>query len=563
MGIDDEEEPGTSIIDKAVVRDRDCRENMYKVLGHDIFLDVKKVHVVPKWISGGETFASELRSEGCADLNVIKSLHPLLLDRIKEHLKQWYPVQHATLPYLVAATNACSILPPRDLVISAPTGSGKTLCYVIPILNALRTISAMDHSIFALIIAPVQNLVEQIEKACALLFSYIGAIMTMEFKKYNVFNVPIVSLCGNHDINAERYQLKNAKIAIATPGRLMEHITNMDFHVNFAYLRYLVVDEADRMSHIARIEWLSDLEAVARYDQTCATVDDLYNGNFLQKILVSATLSLDIEDLREWGLRHPRLFKAAKGDIVVTGESAANDVIVPSSLKIEYIMCDNKLKPLATYERIERRKSWKRVLIFVNSKMASFRLSLVLKMLSGNRYQVEEFSSNLFGNRRKKILARFRKGTTRVLISSDVMSRGIDVEDIDVVINYDKPLNARLFVHRVGRTARCGKKGIAISIITPKEVMVFIDALQISNCCQINVSLPFVTLKFFCELGIKYCTHIFQKKDFQKILQEVCFTGEVKEKKFDGVKHAETEELYRKALLNLKETLQSAQKVFL
>ncbi|VDM99145.1 unnamed protein product, partial [Onchocerca ochengi] len=88
----------------------------------------------------------------------------------------------------------------------------------------------------------------------------------------------------------------------------MEHIIDLDSPIDFTHLRYLVVDEADRMSHTARIEWLDDLEAVANYNHNCTTIDDLYNATFLQKILLSATLSLDVEDLHEWRLRYPRLF---------------------------------------------------------------------------------------------------------------------------------------------------------------------------------------------------------------------------------------------------------------
>ncbi|VDK83412.1 unnamed protein product [Litomosoides sigmodontis] len=499
----DNEKPGTSVSSDEISEAGEQEEHTYKVLGHGTFENLKKIHIVPAWIKRGETFASELDEDSCAELDLIKGLHPLLSRCVREHLKQWYPVQRAVLPYLVAATNVCSSFPPRDLVISSPTGSGKTLCYVIPILNALRECMMMN-CLFALIVAPVQNLVDQIEK---------------EFQKYNVFKIRIAVLCGSHDLNAERQQLEIANIAIATPGRLMEHITDLDFPVDFTHLRYLVVDEADRMSHTARIEWLNDLEAVTNYNHSCVTVDDLYNANFLQKILLSATLSLDVEDLHQWRLRHPRLFKAVNEDMVVTNELSLNNVIVPNSLKIEYIVCDTKFKPLATYKRIEGRQSWKKILIFVNSKMASYRLAVLLKTLSAGKYRVEELSSNLFGNRRQKVLARFRKGTTRVLIASDVLSRGIDVEDIDVVINYDKPLNERLFVHRVGRTARCGKKGRAIFLILAKE-----------------------------------------KKDFQTTLQNVSFTGKVKERNFEGVKDVETEELYGQALTKLKETLQNTQK---
>ncbi|EJD74937.1 hypothetical protein LOAG_17815 [Loa loa] len=313
--VSDDERPGTSIPDDEMSETEESENHIYEVLGHDTFVNLKKIDVVPAWIRQGETFASELGEESCAELDSVEGLHPLLAHRIREHLKKWYPVQRTVLPYLVAASSICSIFPPRDLVISSPTGSGKTLCYVIPILNALRGCTMMGY-LFALIVAPVQNLVDQIEKTAS------------RKRKYS-------------DSNA---------------GSFNEHITDLDFPVDFTHLRYLVVDEADRMSHTARIEWLNDLEVVANYSHNCVTIDDLYNASFLQKILLSATLSLDVEDLHEWRLRHPRLFKAVKEDVIVTNELSLSSVIIPTSLKIEYIICDTKFKPLATYERIEGRK---------------------------------------------------------------------------------------------------------------------------------------------------------------------------------------------------------------
>ncbi|VDK54998.1 unnamed protein product [Gongylonema pulchrum] len=143
-------------------------------------------------------------------------------------------------------------------------------------------------------------------------------------------------------------------------------------------------------------------------EPNCVTIDDLYSASRLQKILVSATLSLDVEDLREWRLRHPRLFKAIKDNVIVSSRAASSDsIIIPDSLKLEVVVCDTKLKPLAIYEQIERHRSWKKILIFVNSRMASYRLALLLKALSAGKYLVEELSSNLFGNRRQKVLARY------------------------------------------------------------------------------------------------------------------------------------------------------------
>uniref|UniRef100_A0A915CC19 ATP-dependent RNA helicase n=1 Tax=Parascaris univalens TaxID=6257 RepID=A0A915CC19_PARUN len=435
--------------DDEIVENIPTNDSLYKILGEESFNTTKKISVTSKWIRSGTNFPANLSDENLAELDAVSGLHRSLMETLKNNIKKWFPVQHSLLPHLIAESKHTSILPPRDLAISAPTGSGKTLCYILPILNSLSYTVA--PSIHALIVAPIQNLVTQIE-ATAL-------------------------LCGNHDVNAERRQLKRARVVFATPGRLMEHLVDPLSSIDVSHLRYLIIDEADRMSQTARLEWLDALEQAAHLTGGWTSVDDLLSARHVQKILVSATLSRDVEKLHIWKLRYPRLFKAsAEYSEEVKNATSIGDVdqidgaaLLPSSLSHHVVICELRMKPLALYVEIQNKPLWKRILVFVNNKLASRRLAILLKVLSADVYRVEELSSNLFGRRRQKVLNRFKKGSTRVLISSDVLSRGIDVQDVDAVINYDKPISERLFIHRVGRTARCGKPGTAISLTTSGE----------------------------------------------------------------------------------------------
>ncbi|VDK51947.1 unnamed protein product [Anisakis simplex] len=404
------------------------------------------------------------------ELDAVSGLHPRLRDVIHATIQRWFPVQYSILPHLIAETVCPPLLPPRDLAISSPTGSGKTLCYILPILNSLSYTSA--KSLHALIVAPVQNLVAQIES---------------EFNKFNVFKMKTALLCGgaNNDINSQRRQLKDARVVFATPGRLIEHLVDPQSPIDVTHLRYLVIDEADRMSQSARLEWLDALENAAHLNTVYSSFDNIARtGSYLQKILVSATLSRDVEKLHVWRLRYPRLFRATakhseeiRGDESVlslnqttaTTDQIVGATILPSSLTHRVVVCEANVKPLALYIQLQKHSQWKRILVFANNKLASNRLAVLLNVLASDDFRVEELSANLFGHRRHKVLNRFKKGATRVLIASDVISRGIDVQDIDAVINYDKPSTERLFIHRVGRTARCGRQGVALSLTTNQE----------------------------------------------------------------------------------------------
>ncbi|EPB70131.1 helicase protein [Ancylostoma ceylanicum] len=170
-----------------------------------------------------------------------------------------------------------------------------------------------------------------------------------------------------------------------------------------------------------------------------------------RKILLSATLSRDVEELHMWNLHQPRLFRA--------DESKSKEIM---------------------------ENDWKRVLVFTNEKESSLRLSILISRLAKSKFTVEQLTGDLFGNRRAKVLKRFKNGTTRVLICSDVLSRGVDVEAVDCVVNYDLPKNDRLFVHRAGRTGRAGKSGHVLSLADGEARKIFVKNVLRKNGLWVN-----------------------------------------------------------------------------
>ncbi|MFH4980259.1 hypothetical protein AB6A40_006968 [Gnathostoma spinigerum] len=451
--------------------DMDCTEapaegsGLYKPLGHEMFAEMKKISITSEWVNNAKKFSAEIQNDEFYELNTVKGIHPRLMEAVRGNIERWFPVQKAVLPTLIKECTNPPPLPPRDVAISAPTGSGKTLCYLLPIINSLS--HSTTANIFALIITPVQSLAEQIEK---------------EFQKYNVFDIQCVLLCGSHDYQKERSQLidkyghSKASVVVATPGRLVDHILDKSGSMHLTSLRYLVIDEADRISQGARLEWLDLLESVTNISGQWSTIDQLLSGNRIQTILVSATLSKDVEKLSNWRLRHPRLFRADAGymeemkNVPSEADHMVDSVPLPLNIEYEDLECAALYKPLALYVRAKHHKELKKILVFVNYKMTSYRLSVLLKLLSNNKFSVAELSSNLFGRRRRRVLKNFNEGDGRFLICSDAASRGIDFKNVDIVVNYDLPKTGRLFIHRAGRTARAGRSGRVLTIIDNSQL---------------------------------------------------------------------------------------------
>uniref|UniRef100_A0A915NK51 ATP-dependent RNA helicase n=1 Tax=Meloidogyne floridensis TaxID=298350 RepID=A0A915NK51_9BILA len=424
----------------------DLPENgVYKVIGQvdeQPVLEKKANKFTEPWIANAHKFCAKMLDNSVNLLpldELLKfGLKQEFVNKLNTYTNVCFPVQSSVLPILLNNKNV--FLPARDVVICSPTGSGKTLCYVLPILNNIHFVEDAS-AVYALIIAPSASLAEQIFK---------------EFEKFNVFNTKIVALYGNTSYFHERSLLfpnnsciSQAHLIIATPGRLLDHLMDNDGNfINLSMLRFLVIDEADKMQDTARIEWLDVIERLSfasiasTNNLSISSLTNNYKQNcHLQKILVSATLLLDVNKLYIWNLRCPQLFLATDKEVEEenkqeqqNGESDQMSILLP--------------------------------------EQTSYRLSYLLhKLDSSNLFKLAELSSNLHRYRLLKLIKSFRNGKIRILIACDQFSRGVDVQDVDCVINYDVPINERIFIHRAGRTARAMKGGLLLSLFTKDEKM--------------------------------------------------------------------------------------------
>uniref|UniRef100_A0A914PW43 ATP-dependent RNA helicase n=1 Tax=Panagrolaimus davidi TaxID=227884 RepID=A0A914PW43_9BILA len=425
----------------------DLEETDFKVLGEEKFVQLKKIQIRPAWISSAKVFEKNVVADNCEKLKNFPGLKRALYQRIKENINAFFPVQASVLSYLLPLSSSIPLFPPRDIAVSAPTGSGKTLCYILPILNGLEHND--PSAVYAVILAPLQLLAVQIFE---------------EFKKYNIYDASVVLLAGVQEYATERRFLfpngsktSKASIIIATPDRFVEHLT--DIH--------------------GKIE-LSKLLKTAN-STSIARLQSPEQNRWLQKILVSATLNLDVEQLFIWNLRCPRLFRSTGQGNDESGEikpmekrKIAASVALPSTIMHKVVICDSQRKPLDVYCWICRNPEWQRVMVFVNNNESLQRLtSLFGHMFKKDSKKVAGLSAEHFKDRRLRTIKQFTSGEINILISSDITGRGVDIPDIDCVINYDLPKTDRIFIHRAGRTARAGKTGTVLSFATKEEKVVF------------------------------------------------------------------------------------------
>lgn len=271
-------------------------------------------------------------------------------------------------------------------------------------------------------------------------------------------------------------------IVITTPGRLVDHL-HLTEGLTMCDLKFLVLDEADRMMDREQNDWVYHLEQHIRRQSGTFRVQKL-NLNTLTKspkpplkILASATLTQDPEKLYRIGLFKPRLFISSNLDSPrEIGEDS--QFVIPAELKLQYFVCNREIKPKLLYHLIKKHEM-KKVLCFTGSGVETHRLALLLKHLSGGDLQVDELSARLNPKARNVTIEKFVKGTTDVLVSTDALARGLDVPNVEYVISYNSPNNVQTYVHRVGRTARAGKSGTAIALVSgAKQQKFFLKMVQ-------------------------------------------------------------------------------------
>lgn len=334
------------------------------------------------------------------------------------------PIQEECIP---------EILEGKDVLGIAQTGTGKTAAYLLPILSRLDEENFPADSINCVIMSPTRELAQQIDQA-------------MQGFSYYMEDVSSVAVYGGNDGNRYEQESRSMKmgadIIIATPGRLISHITMGN--VDFSKVSFFVLDEADRMLDMG---FYDDILSITKLlPKTC------------QVIMFSATMPNKIEELAKTILKNPTIIKLA--------------VNKPAE-KIKQIACVcHENQKLGALKDIFKKYGHKRVIIFSSSKLKVKDINKTLRSIHINS---GEMHSDLSQSERDEVMFMFKSGQIDVLVATDIVARGIDIDDISMVINYDVPHDSEDYVHRIGRTARADHDGIAITLVRGKEVSWFMQ----------------------------------------------------------------------------------------
>ncbi|PTL33037.1 DEAD/DEAH box helicase [Prevotella sp. oral taxon 376] len=340
------------------------------------------------------------------------------------HFDECTPVQEKCIP---------EILSGKDVLGVAQTGTGKTAAYLLPILSRLDDGGYPKDAVNCVIMSPTRELAQQIDQA-------------MQGFGYYLQGVSSVAVYGGNDGNRYDQELKSmrlgADVIIATPGRLISHLQlgNLDL----SKVSFFVLDEADRMLDMGFSE---DIMTIAKYlPKSCQTV------------MFSATMPSKIEELAKTLLKNPSMVKLAVSKPAEKIQQSAYLCYEPQKLGIiRHLFKENDLK---------------RVIVFCGKKT---KVKEVNRQLVKMKINSGEMHSDLTQSERDDMMFRFKSGQLDVLVATDIVARGIDIDDIAMVINYDVPRDAEDYVHRIGRTARADKDGVAITFVSAEDMSYFKD----------------------------------------------------------------------------------------
>ena len=328
------------------------------------------------------------------------------------------PIQEKTIP---------PILEGRDVMGIAQTGTGKTAAYLLPIINQLYVGEHPRNAINCIVMSPTRELAQQIDQA-------------MEGFSYFVPVSSVAVYGGNDGIRYEQESKSlrlGADMIIATPGRLLAHIQLE--HPDFSKVKFFVLDEADRMLDMGF------------YDDILS-INKLLPEN-CQKIMFSATMPEKIRHLAKGILKNPVEIKIA------VSKPAA-------SIKQKVCYCADTQKLAVIKNLFTKNRELSRVIIFSSSKKMVRQLTLELLK---QKINVAEMHSDLDQAQRDETMMKFRNNHISVLVATDIISRGIDIDDIELVVNYDAPTDPEDYIHRIGRTARAGRGGESLTLVSLRD----------------------------------------------------------------------------------------------
>lgn len=351
------------------------------------------------------------------------NLNDNVLDALYDmHFDECTPVQEKCIP---------EILNRRDLLGIAQTGTGKTAAYLLPILSMLDDGGFPDDAINCIIMSPTRELAQQIDQA-------------MQGFGYYLNGVSSVAVYGGNDGNRYDQEINalklGADVVIATPGRFISHLSLGN--VDISKVSFFILDEADRMLDMGFSE---DILTIAKkLPDTCQT------------IMFSATMPKKIEELAKTLLKDPVEIKLAVSKPAERIQQSAYVCYEPQKLGIIKDMFKNN--------------DLHRVIIFSGKKQ---KVKDINRALLRMHIKSGEMHSDLTQAERDDVMFKFKGGMLDVLVATDILSRGIDIDDIAVVINYDVPHDAEDYVHRIGRTARADKDGVAITFVNEEDIYRF------------------------------------------------------------------------------------------
>ena len=341
-----------------------------------------------------------------------------ILDGLEDmNFHEMTPVQEHTIPV---------ILEGRDIIGCAQTGTGKTAAYTLPLLNKLLIEGNPDNVVKSVIIVPTRELAQQIDQ------------QFQGFSYYLPVSTTVVYGGGDGkgwDIQ-KKGMLMGSDVVIATPGRMISHLQNSG--VDLSHVEYLILDEADRMLDMG---FSDDIMKIVSY-----------MPRERQTIMFSATLPPKIRELAKTILRNP-----AEVNIAI---SKPNEAIDQSA----YICYESQ--KLGIIRELFAEPTDSKTIIFSSSKMKVKELAHTLKRM---KLEVAAMHSDLEQPQREEVMLNFKNNKVKILVATDIVARGIDIEDIGLVINYDVPHDPEDYIHRIGRTARAAATGSAITFVSEEE----------------------------------------------------------------------------------------------
>lgn len=341
-------------------------------------------------------------------------LHPQMVQAVSDlGFLTPTPIQSEVIPLMLAG---------HDVIGQAQTGTGKTAAFALPLLQTLKR---GQRSVQALVLAPTRELALQVAEAANEYGSYRG--------------VRVLAVYGGQPYGRQISRLRQGvDIVVGTPGRLLDLIEKG--YLDLSYVSTVVLDEADEMLSMGFIDDIKDILSKTPSER--------------QNALFSATISPEIRGLADKYMHSPQSITIKSNKLTV------------DTIDHRYCLVDKKDK-LAVLTRFFEVEDITSALIFASTRAGT---SDLVNELMGRGFPAEALNGDLNQQTREQVLNRFRSNQSTVLVATDVAARGLDIDDISHVFNYDLPMDPEMYVHRVGRTGRAGKTGIAISLLTSKEI---------------------------------------------------------------------------------------------